>query len=90
MWEFFKRNWLGLQKFLPWTQSPLVFAARNCGDFYLPGTGTLGGGPSVGLSLLAPEISLPNFYPPHVGEGPAYSISVPLQPVWMGVVSLSP
>ena len=28
-------------------------------------------GPGVGLGLLTPEISLPNFYPPHVGEGPA-------------------
>ena len=29
---FFKRNCLGLQQFLPLTQSPLVFAARSCGD----------------------------------------------------------
>ena len=32
MCGFFKRNCLGLQKFLPPTQSPLVFAARSCGD----------------------------------------------------------
>ena len=29
---FFKRNYLGLQKFLPPTQSPLVFVARCCRD----------------------------------------------------------
>ena len=29
---FFKRNSLGLQKFLPPTQFPLVFAARSCRD----------------------------------------------------------
>ena len=29
---FFKRNYLGLQNFLPLTQSPLVFIARNYGD----------------------------------------------------------
>ena len=29
---FFKRNCLGLQEFLPLTQSPLAFAARSCGD----------------------------------------------------------
>ena len=29
---FFKRNCLGLQKFLPPTQSLLVFAVRSCGD----------------------------------------------------------
>ena len=48
------------------------------------------GGPGVGLGLLALEIALPNFYPPHVAEGPACSMSEPLLPVWMGVVSLIP
>ena len=38
-------------------------------------------GPSVGLGLLTPEISLVNFYPPHVGVGPAHSVSPPLLPV---------
>ena len=47
-------------------------------------------GPGVGLGPLAPEISLLNFYPPHVGEGPAHSMSVPLLPVWMDVISLIP
>ena len=31
---------------------------------YIPGTGTLGWGPGVGLGILAPEISLLNLYPP--------------------------
>ena len=44
------------------------------------------GGTSVGLRLLAPEIFLPNFYPPCVHEGPASSMSVPLLPVWMDEV----
>ena len=43
----------------------------------LPGTGTWAGGPSVGLGLLIPEISLPNFHP-HVGMGPAGSESASL------------
>ena len=42
---FFKRNCLGLQQFLPLTQSPLVFAARSCGDLsswhWNPGLGGL-------------------------------------------------
>ena len=38
----FKRNCLGLPKFLPPTQSPLVFAARSCGD--LSWHGNPGGG----------------------------------------------
>ena len=29
-----------------------------------------------------------NFYPPHVGEGPAHFASVPLLRVWVDVVSL--
>ena len=32
MYGFFKMNCLGLQKFLPLTQSALVFEARSCGD----------------------------------------------------------
>ena len=44
----------------------------------------------MGLGLLAPEISLLNFYPPHVGEGPARSTPAPRQPVWMEVASLIP
>ena len=47
-------------------------------------------GPGVGLGLLAPKISLPNFYPPHVDVGPAHSMSPPLLPVWTDVVSLIP
>ena len=33
---------------------------------YLSGPGTLGWEPGVGLGLLALEIALPKFYPPHV------------------------
>ena len=68
---------MGLQKFIPLTQSALVFAARNCGDLsswrWNPGLG----GPGVGLGLLAPEISLLNFYLPHMDVGPARSMSAP-------------
>ena len=45
------------------------------------------GGPGVELGLLTLEISLCNFYPPHVGVGPARSISAPFLPVWIDVVS---
>ena len=78
---------LGLQQFFPLTQSPLVFEARSFGT-YLPGTGTLGWGPGVGLGLFAHEISLRNFYGPHMGEDSAHSGTMPLLPVWMDVVSL--
>ena len=76
---------MGLQKFFPPTQSPLVFVARSCAVLS-SGTGTLWLG--VGLGLLTLKISLPNLYPPHVGEGPTHSASVSLLPVWMDVVSL--
>ena len=48
----------------------------------------MAGEPGVGLGLLTPEISLQNFYPPHIGEGPARSTSAPLLPVWMDALSL--
>ena len=57
---------------------------------YLLGTETLGWGTWGGLRLLAPKISLLNFYLLHVDVGPAHSASVPLLPVWMDVVSLIP
>ena len=45
MCRFFKRNCLGLQKCLPLTQSPRVYAARSCGDLsswhWNPGLGDL-------------------------------------------------
>ena len=89
MCGFFKGNCLGLQKFLPLTQSLLDFAARSCGDLsswhWNPRLGAWSG-----LGLLVPQISLPNFYPPHVSVGPAHSASAPLLPVWMDVVSLIP
>ena len=69
VYGFFKENCLGLQKFLPLTQSPLVFAARSYGDLSSwhrnPGLG------GVDMGLLAPEISLRNFYPPHMDVGPS-------------------
>ena len=77
MCGFFKRNCFGLQKFLPLAKSPLVFAARSCGDLFY-GVGTLCWGSDVGLGLLAPEISLPNFCLPHMGVGPTCSVSEPL------------
>ena len=44
------------------------------------------GGPGVGMGPLDPEISLPNFYPPHMDVGPACYVSVPLLPVLMDVI----
>ena len=87
MCGFFKRNCLGLQKFLPPTQSPLFLQPEVVGT-YFPSTGTLGWGSGVGLGVFAPKISLPNFYIPHMGEGPARSVSALLLPVWMDGVSL--
>ena len=42
----------------------------------------------MGLGLLILKIFLSNFCPPQVGEGAARSVSAPLLPVWMDVVSL--
>ena len=90
MYGSFKRKCLGLQKFLPLTQSPLLFAARSYGELsfwtWNPGLGGL----VVVLGLLVPEISLLNFYPPHVDVGPDHSMSPPLLSVQMNVIYLIP
>ena len=72
---FFKRNYLGLQKFLSLTQSlqPEVTAAD------LPGTGPLTWGGPGGAGT--PSFLL-NFSLPHVGVGTACS-SPPLLAIWM-------
>ena len=44
----------------------------------------------MGLGPLAFEISLLNFYPPHMDVGPAHFVSPPLLLVWVDVVSLIP
>ena len=67
---------------------PTGFCGQELWGLYLPGTGPREGGTGVGVGLFAPEISLPNFYPPHVDVGPACSMSLPFLPVWMDVVSL--
>ena len=86
---FFKRNCLGLQKFLPRTHSCWVLQPEVMGT-YLSGTGTLCRGLGVGLGLLTPRIFLPNFYQPHVYVGPAHSESPPFLLAWMDVVFLIP
>ena len=58
-----------IQQFLPMIKSPWFLQAELWGHWnYLPDIGILSGGPGVGLGLLTSEISLPNFYPPYVGE----------------------
>ena len=71
MCGFFKRDCLGLQKFLLLTQFLLVFAAGIFGVLS-PGTRTLGWD-----EPLAPEISLLTFYPPHVYVEPAHLCLAP-------------
>ena len=57
---------------------------------YLPDSVTLGWVPGVGLGLFSPELSLLNVFPLHVDLGPVHSMSLPVLPVWMDVVSLIP
>ena len=47
-------------------------------------------GPGVGLGLFTPEISLLDFYPPHVDLGPAYSTFLPFLPIWSNTSFLIP
>ena len=61
MYGFFKRNCLGLQKFIPPTQSLLVCAARSRGDLSSWHWNSVLGGPVLGLGLLVPEIAPSKF-----------------------------
>ena len=70
--------------------NPCWFLQPEVVGTYLPGTGTLGWEAWCGAETLQSwniRMSLPNFYPPHVGEGPACSTSAPLLTVWMDVVN---
>ena len=78
-------------------QSPLVFTARSYGDFsswhWNPGLGGLIWGWDTSLlrgKLHSLDIH-PDFYPPHVGMGPACSTSLPLLvvSVWILLYILS-
>ena len=84
----FKRNAWDSKSPVSLSHSPCWFLQPEVMGTYLPGTGTLGWGPGVGLGLLTPNISLLNFYLPHVCVGPAHFVSAHLLPVWMDVVSL--
>ena len=80
---FFKGNCLGLQKFLLPTQSPLFFCSSKLWGLIFLALQLWAGGSGVGLGLFTPEISLQNFYPPHMDVGPAqaHSMSSPFLPV---------
>ena len=84
---FFKKNCLGLQKFLLPTQSPLVCAARSYGDLsschWNPGLGGLVWGGDSSLPRYSSRIFSHDMW-----VGPTCSTSVPLLPLWMDVVSL--
>ena len=87
---FFKRNCLGLQKFFSTDSILTGFCSQKFWVLIFLGLEPWAGRPGVGLGLLDPEIPLLNFYLPHVGVGPACSMSALLLSVWMDVVSLIP
>ena len=84
----FKRNFLGLQKFLPPTQFLLIFATKSFGDLsswhWNPGLGDLGGGETP----CSKDVPLKILSTIH-GCGTNCSVYLPLLPVWMDVVFFS-
>ena len=90
MCGFLKRNCLGFKRFSFTDSIPNGFCSQRLWGLIFLALEPWAGGPCVGLRLLSPKISLPNFYLPHVDMIPAHSGSVPLLPVWMEVVSLIP
>ena len=91
MCGFFNRNCLELQKFLPLTQSLLVFASRSYGNL-----SSWHWNPELGASC---EVGVPCSWdiPPEFSSTThgcgshlfCFSVSLPLLPVWMDMVSLN-
>ena len=81
MCGFFKRNCLGLQQFSASHSIPTGFYSQTLWGLIFLALEPWATGTGMELGLLAPEISLPNFYPSYVGKGPAHSVPVPLPPV---------
>ena len=78
----------GFRSFFQGDSIPTDFCSQKLWGLTFLALESWAGRPGVGLSLLALEKSLPNIFPPQMDEGPARSLSVPLLPVWMDVVSL--
>ena len=89
MWVF-QEEVLGTLEFSSTDSIPSGFCNQQLQGLIFLALEPLAGGPGMGLELLASKISLPTFYLPHLDVGPACSMSLPLLPVWMGVVSLIP
>ena len=63
MGGFPKGNYLGFQQPLPLNSIPTGFLSHELGGLTFLALESWAGGPSVGLGLLAPKISLTNLYP---------------------------
>ena len=72
MCVFFKRKCLGLQKFLPLLSISTDFCSQNLWGLIFLAQESGAGEAGVGLGLLAPEISLQNFYPHGCGISPLF------------------
>ena len=87
---FFKEELLGAPEVSSAISIPTGFCRQKLWGLIFLALETWAAGPGVGLEFLALEIPLPNCYPPYTDMGPAHSVSLPLLPVWMDVVSLIP
>ena len=87
MCGFFKRNCLGIQKFLPPTQNYVGFFSQKVWWLIFLALEPWVGGPDIRRGLLAPKIYLLNFFPPYSDLGPAPSAFPSLLLVWMDVVT---
>ena len=87
---------MGIQQLLSLAQTPTGFYSQWLWELIFLALEPWPGGHDIGLGPLTPKISLPNFYPPHVGMRPACSMSLSLRistspcvlSVWMDVVPL--
>ena len=83
MCRLFKGNCLGL-KFSSTDSVPAGFCSQKLWGLIFLAQEPWTGGPCEEVELLSSEISLPNFYLPHMDERPARSASLPsYQSRWM-------
>ena len=81
----FKRELLGTPEVSSTNSFPTRFHSQKLWGLIFLALEPCGEGPGMELGLLAPKISLQNFYLLHMDIGAAHSMSEPFLPVGMNV-----
>ena len=82
MWVLLRGTAWGSRSFFHQLHTPWFLQPEVVGT-YLLGTEPWAGGPGVGLGLLAPEVSLPNFYSPFLRRDQPMCLHPSYQSGWI-------